>query len=356
MQSAPSAPDPQETAAASMSTNYGTAAANAALNNVNQITPDGSIVYNRTGTYKQFDPYTNKEYEVPQFTMTQTLSPEQMEIKKRSDQAKINLADLASEQSGRLKDVLGKPLSIDNAPAAGDPSTLTKQTYQDYGSGPNLINSYDDYSGDRKRVEDALMERLNPSLDRDEESLRTRLANQGIQIGSAAYQSAMGDSSRARNDARLGVILNAGNEQTRLQGLARDRAGFSNDASQQTFQNQFNTTGAQNTIADKRFSADQAMIGAMDDARAKYLNEQYASRNQPINEIAALMSGSQVTNPNFISQGRTNIANTDTAGIINRDFDNRFANYSQKSKSQNDLIGGILGATAKVSSAALGGR
>lgn len=141
---APKAPDPKETASASTSTNVGTAIANSWLNNTNQITPDGNLTYNQSGSYKWNDPYTGKTYDVPTFTATQTLSPQQQAIKDQNDQTNLNLGKLANSQSGRLNDLLGKPFSLDGAPAAGDPSKIADPMYQNFDKSPNLKTSYVD--------------------------------------------------------------------------------------------------------------------------------------------------------------------------------------------------------------------
>lgn len=65
-------------------------------------------------------------------------------------------------------------------------------------------------------------------------------------------------------------------------------------------------------------------------------------RNQPINEITALLSGSQVSQPNFIGTAERNIANTDVAGIIQSDFDNRFRNAQVGNQAIGDLAGGLF--------------
>lgn len=136
--SAPKAPDPNETAAAQTATNIGTAISNAWLGNVNQVTPDGTLKYEQTGTYKYTDPLTGKSTDIPTFTATQTLSDAQQAIKTQSDAAELNLAKLGNSQSSRLSDLLSTPFSLSGAPAAADASKLTTPTYQSYSSGPQL--------------------------------------------------------------------------------------------------------------------------------------------------------------------------------------------------------------------------
>lgn len=277
--SSPKPPDPKETSAASTSTNVGTAVANAFMGNVNQVTPDGTLNYNQTGTYKWNDPYTGKSYDIPTFTATQTLSEAQQQMKNQTDQAQINLATLAKDQSGRLNDVLSKPF---------DPNSV---------NAPSLTT---DFSADRQKVEDALMARLQPKMDQDRTRLETQLANSGIQLGSDAYSRAMNDNSQATTDARLGAILSAGQEQSRLTQLN-------------------NST------------------------RAQAMQEAYANRNQPINEISALMSGSQVSQPNFVNANMPNIPTTDVAGLINENYNQKMQAYQQKAGAAQNVLGGLFG-------------
>ena len=70
--SAPKPPDPIKTGSAQTATNIGTAVANAGLNQVDQITPDGSLSYSQTGTTSWTDPVSGKTYDIPKFTATQT--------------------------------------------------------------------------------------------------------------------------------------------------------------------------------------------------------------------------------------------------------------------------------------------
>lgn len=148
------------------------------------------------------------------------------------------------------------------------------------------MRSFDDY---RAQSLEALMGRMNPMFDRDRASMETRLANQGIGMGARAYGSAQDDFSRGVNDARLGAIAASGDEQARMM--------------------------------------------QMDAAR----------RAQPINEITALLSGSQVANPQFAVNRPSGIATTDVGGLINQNFQQRQGNYQSQMGNWQSGIGGLFG-------------
>jgi len=424
--SSPKAPDPKATAAAQTATNVGTAIANQTLGNVNQVTPDGALTYTQTGTKQWRDPTNGAMYDLPQYTATQTLSAGQQAIKDQTDKAELNLATLASGQSAKLNDLLGRPIDLSGAPAAGDPSKIGLPQYTGYGTGPTLQTSLPnagniqtsiadagkiqttlgdtgpitksyDVDIDTTRYENALMERMNPQLARSRSALETQLTNQGLQPGSEAYNRAIDAATRQENDARLGAILNAGQEQSRLAGLARDKAGFENsaqqqnfnqalaaagfgnqaqaqqfgqnaaqleannsgqaqnfqqglaaagfgnEAQQQMFQNQNTTTAANNALKDQTFNAQQAQLTVQNNARSQYLNELYAQRNQPINEISSLLSGAQVNSPNFVPTQGVNIPNVDYAGLVQQDYANKVNAYNAKQAGIGSILGGVAG-------------
>ncbi|WP_455918759.1 tail fiber domain-containing protein [Ensifer canadensis] len=366
---APKSPDPKATASAQTSTNIGTAVANNLMGNVNQVTPDGNLTYTYTSK-KWTDPLDGKVYDLQVPTATQTLSANQQAIKGQTDKSELNLATLAATQSGKLNDLLGRPVDTSKAPAAGDPSKIGLPQYTNYVSGPNLQTSLGntgnitktyDTDFDTTKYENALMSRINPQLEQDRSALETRLANQGLQPGSEAYNRAFDQANRQVNDARFGAILNAGQEQSRLAGLARDQAtfqnsaqgqqfdqalasaGFGNSAKQQGFQNQNTTTSANNALKDQTFNAEQAQLAAQNAARAQYLNETYAARNQPINEISSLLSGAQVNNPNFVNAQGAQIPTVDYAGLVSKNYENQMAGYQAKQAGIGSVLGGLAG-------------
>lgn len=369
---APTPPDPQETAGAQTAQNISTAVAQQHMNNMNQVTPDGSLTYDQTGSKTITDPNTGDTYDLPTYTATQTLSQAQQAIHDKNKEASLNLATLGANQSGRLDDLLSRPMNTDGLPDRGNPGAVRPPDLDRVGSGPNLrgeignagdvTRSYGaDFSEDRQRVEDTLMERMNPSLDRSKEQLEARLASQGIRLGSEAYRAAMDDHGRQANDARMAAILGAGQEHSRLTELEAGRAqfentaqaqtfqqmlasgGFENEAMQQAYQNQLNSTQTNNQSELQEFNADMARSGAQDANRSSALQEDFAIRNQPINEITALMSGSQVQNPNFVNGNPAQLANTDYAGIINNNFNQKMQNYQAKTSMWNSIVGGLGG-------------
>jgi hypothetical protein len=383
---APTPPDPTRTAAAQTGTNVSTGVANAFLNNVNQNTPEGSLQYDVTGSHSWTDPSTGHTYNIPTFTSTQTLSPQQQAIQSQTNAAKLNMAGMANTQSGRISDLLSTPFTpTSGAPGAGDPNAIKKipgaatsydaggQIQNTFAGGGDITKSYGagDFSQDRQNVEDSLMARMNPQLARERGSIEQRLADQGIRYGSQAYASAMDDYNRQANDARFAAVGQAGSEQQRMMDMAAQRAGFQNAAQQQQYdQNQGMAAfgnqaqaqqNAQNAAAAgfgnaglaQQLAQAQSGFNADNSARNQYLQEQYQQRNQPLNEISALMGGSQVQQPNWLNSPNSQIATTDFAGITGQNAQLQQQAYNTAQSGWNSTMGGILGLGGKLGGAAI---
>lgn len=412
---APTPPDPNRTASAATATNVSTAIANAFLNNTGQITPEGELRYDPTGTYTWTDPTGGQVYNIPTFTATQIRSPQQQAIADQQNAAKYNLAGLGNSQSARISDLLQGNIDLSQAPSAGNPYYLTynsvapaNTTFADAGAQQTSIGPYGsqqfgfgdagsitgsygpgDFSADRANVEQALFNRLQPQLDRDRTRLETQLADQGIRYGSPAYAQAMDDFNRQSNDARLAVTAQAGQEQQRMMDMAAKRAGFENAAQMQAYQQAqgrgefYNTAQAQqlaeqlqagqftnaaqqaafqqaaqrgqfaNAGLAQQLAQQQSWFNALNAVRNQYMNEQYALRNQPINEITSLLSGSQVTNPNFVNAPNTQIPTVDIAGLINQNFAQQMGIYQTQNQNYQSLVGGALGAAGRIGGAFL---
>lgn len=255
MKSAPPPPDPKLTAGAQTANNIQTAITQQHLNNQNQITPDGSITYNQSGTNKVVDPNTGNVFHVPKFTMRQTLSESGKKVKQQTDAADLNLATLAKDQSGRLGKLLGKPVDLSNDAVEG-------------------------------RLMELGRKRLDPALERRRETLRTNLSQQGIKEGSEAFDRAMMRNGESENDAYNNLLLSG---------------------------------------------------------RGQSVQETLTSRNQPINEITALLSGSQVSQPNFMATNPSQVANVDRAGLEMAAHNSRVQGVNAHNAGRQSLLGGLFG-------------
>lgn len=252
--SPPPAPDPKATAAAQTATNIGTAIANANMGNVNQVTPDGSLTYSQSGTYDYKDPNDGRSYAIPQYTATQTLSPEQQAIQDQNKGAQLNLASLANDQSGFLKNYMSTPVNLSN--------DATESRLMELG---------------RKRLDPVLAERA--------QNTEQSLADRGVKMGSAAYDRAMALNTQGDNDAYNQLLLNG---------------------------------------------------------RGQATQEALTERNQPINEITALLSGSQVSQPNFVSTNQPSAPTTDVAGITQNNYQNQMQGYNGQVSQNNAQMGGMF--------------
>ena len=132
------------------------------------------------------------------------------------------------------------------------------QTGLDF-AGVNDLPGVDDFSAERGRVEDAVYgrhaARLDPRFEEERRSLETKLANQGIPVGSEAWTAEMERFDRSRNDAyaaaRSDAITSGGTEQSRMFGLgmAAHQAGVNDAAMKGNFANQAQSQGFNQSLA-----------------------------------------------------------------------------------------------------------
>jgi len=157
-----------------------------------------------------------------------------------------------------------------------------------------------------------MLARLQPQMNQDKAALETSLANQGFVTGTQGYNDAMDQYNRQVNDLYLGADIGAGSEMA----------------------NQYNL---QSTVRDKA------------------INELLMQRNQPMNELSALMSGSQPTNPSFVPTPQGSVGAPDYMGAALASANSQNAanqnTYSQQMGSYNNNLSGLYG----LGGAALGG-
>jgi hypothetical protein len=179
--------------------NIGTTVSNAFLNNVNQVTPYGSLSYDVTGEHRD----ANNNW-VPRWTATTKLSPEQQKLYDTQTRTTQGAYDLAENYTKRIGDATSQPFSYEGLPDS--------PTYNE------------DY---RRRQLDTILQRNQPQMDRDRAQLEQRLADQGVTMQDPAYRTALDQYGRSVNDFRLGADSQAGNsaaQQFGLEAQTRDRA------------------------------------------------------------------------------------------------------------------------------------
>lgn len=188
----PPAPDYVGAARETAAGNVDAARVATAANRVNQITPYGNLTYTQTGE----DKYGN-----PMWTATQALSPDQEQI--RTAQSGLNLGLLSTAGKGLdyAGSLLEKPgIDMSKLPSTGfDPG----QSYQD-----------------------AIMKRLAPQLDRENQSFEQDMANKGIGVGTAAYNTAKQLLSQNQNDRLTSATVQGINTGLTANQQAFSQAGY----------------------------------------------------------------------------------------------------------------------------------
>jgi hypothetical protein len=156
-----------------------------------------------------------------------------------------------------------------------------------------------------------------------------------------AYQQAQG----------RGEFANAAQQQNYAQSLGA--GSFANAAQQQQNAQNASQAGFYNAGVGQQLAQAQSGFNAQNAARSQYLQEQYAQRNQPINEISALLGQTQVQNPSLTNTPGSQIATTDIGGLINQNFAQQSQNYQSANQSWQSTMGGLLGLGGKLGAAAI---
>lgn len=175
----------------------------------------------------------------------------------------------------------------------------------------------------RKRVIDAMMSRSDADLGKRKDQVNSDLIARGLRPGTEAYTREMDTLERARNDARQQAEIAGGDAaaQAFAQDLSRRQQGYGEATGDATlrFQQGMGIRGMSAQEQNQRFSqlmgagaqrfGQEGQRAELDSRlQANYFSQQSENRRQaiaemmarrstPINEITALMSGSQVGTP-----------------------------------------------------------
>lgn len=399
----PAAPDPVQVANAQAAANTATAQEQQRLNMINTYGPDGSVVYradpNAPGGYSQ----------------TTNLSPTQQVIYDQSTAAQNAALGIANQQIGRVGNALGQTLNADGLPELSgrvSPGQIQSQIANagqiqtSFGMGQPLKYGFDqgqaiqgqvggNLDTARQQAIDAVYNqatsRLDPRFAKEQTSLETKLANQGLGMNSAAYQNALDQFGREKTDAynqaqysSIGAGEDAANA---LFGRQLNQGQFANQAAGQMYNQNlgaaqfFNQTAGQeygqnlgaaqfgNAAQQQQFGQNaaqfdaansaqnqayqQAMANAQfgNEARNQGLQERAYIQNQPLNQFNSLMSSGQVSMPTGIQYSPTQVGQTDVLGAYALNQQAQQAAANRAAQSQSGLMSGLfsLGSAAMMS-------
>jgi hypothetical protein len=360
----PPVPDYQSAAAAQAIANSDAARATAKLGNPNIYGPLGT----QTVSY---------EGDIP--TIRQSLTPDAQATLNAQQGVERSLAELGQQGVAQAKTILGTPFNpnlpgIDTS-IAESVSPVNQATYnagsaQRSVTGPNLQQGIDTSGIAAMPVnagmtgQQAIMSRLQPQLTQNENATRQRLANQGLVTGGEAYENEMRTMGQNRNDLELqaaaqGINLDAmmnqqGFGQAQAQGQfgneaqlnqfqsALQNAGMGNTALQQDYQNQLAGQTAQNAAAAQNYNQQLGMAQFGNTAQQQSLDQQLALRNQPLNQITGLMSGSQIQMPQFQGYQGANIAAAPIYQGVQDTFQGQMDQYGIRQQAKNNLTSGLM--------------
>jgi hypothetical protein len=230
---------------------------------------DGGVAGGVAGAPRMEDFYVDDDGSA-QWQATTSFSPEQQKLFEQDMRLRQQFGNTAEGYMGRVNAMLGQEIP--------------------------------DFAGDRQRVEAALFDRMRPELDRNENAMRQRLANQGIGINSEAYGTETSNYGDIRNRAMMEAILNAGKEQSRL------------------------------------------------------VNQALQLRQVPLNEMNALRTGSQVTLPQFQAYNNSiSAAPANIYGAGNDAYNAQMNQYNADVAGDNAMMSGLFGLGSSFLTGGMGG-
>lgn len=219
----------------------------------------------------------------PDRTQTETLNPADQANLERERALAAQLTGLAQTRGSQIT---SSPFSLGGLPEAPMADGTTRQ-----------------------RVEDALYKRstsrLDPQFLQGERDFETQMATRGIPVGSEAYNLAKQNMDRAKTDAygaaRDSAIAGGGSEETRSFGLAQS-------------------------------------------ARQQGISDRLLERQQPMNELAALLQGSPALGTQqFGPNAQYQVAPPDILGATQLGYQAQQNAYNQQMQSNQATQGGLFG-------------
>lgn len=251
-------------------------------------------------------------------TITTNLTPEEWAIYNQNTANRGGLGRLASQGIDSAQGIIGSPIDTTGLPSSGgvynpdgrlqtfDPNRLPGMPSV-YQGGKNLPG-VDSGEGTRNRVIQAMLSRSNERIGQGEEQTKSDLIAAGIRPGTEAYAREMDAIGRQRNDAMSQAEIAGGDaaqqqfgmdaarraqiygEGTTDAGLMYEQGMGVRRQGQGEQGQQFQQQGSASELAQRQQGQQNSQ---QNEARRQAIAEAITKRQLPLNEIIALMSGTQ---------------------------------------------------------------
>lgn len=396
--SMPAAPDYTAAAQQTAAGNLATARIGQYGNMVNQYTPQGSVTYtpttrgylNTSGQSLTADEYNAKKAAgedvsgwnpLEQWSQTVTMSPEQQTAYNKDTALNNQLRDVASQGVDYVQSALDKPLQD---PGKAVRSVQLSDFTQDVGTrdyknsiadAGQLQRSVNDPQLLQQQVTDALYNQqsqyLDPQFNQSQNRLENQLANQGITRGSEAWNNAMNDFGRqkqqAYSDARNSAInqgVNAGStlfnnqlaggqfvNQAQGQQFGQNQAQQQayNQAQQASYDQAMGNANLRNTAQNQLFNQRLSNAQLYNQGLQQDFGNQQTLRQEPINILNAVRTGSQLQSAQQPSVGVSSpgqlatVSGPDYLSAATAQGQYNMNQYNANQAASNNLMSGLFG-------------
>jgi hypothetical protein len=281
-------------------------------NRPNQVTPWGTSSWS---SKSEVDPSTGKP--ITSWEQTIGLTPQSQAALDAQMALDTGKSQLAGSFMDRVAQDYSKPFDMSSLPArAGSPQTGLPAMGGDVSSGVG--------DASRQRVEQGLLERLRPEQAHQAEMLDSKLANQGLTPGSKAYDRAKQQQGDQFSRDQFNALMMGGQEQRNQFDMSLGAGNYANQQNQQQFGQNLQGGNFQNQN------------------RQQALAEQAMQRGMSLNEMNALLTGTQVGMPQMPTFSTSqNTGGTNYSGATNQGYNAAMNNYNAQQQQQQGLFGGL---------------
>ena len=274
-------------------------------------------------------------------TVTQTLNPAAQSTLEAQQRVQQRLAELGEQAMGNVQRTLSTPF----VPT----STEIKKNFADYGRAMNAVplTTEIDTSGlaampinAGTTAQDLILQRLNPTIEAGDTSFKQALANQGLAPGTEAYNAAFRNREMSKNDlynqaALQGINLDMSARQQGLNELL-GIGGFQNQA-------QLQRAGLYNQALGQDFSQGLQRAQFGNQAQQQQLAQDLTLRSQPLQELAAIMGGSQIQLPQFTGYTPVQVGASPTFNATQAQYQGQLGQSNAQNAANAQFMQGLFG-------------